>query len=77
MFYLLLVQKFNNETTAKALYEYPTMDDAKRALFSEMFSGMSKQNMTAIMCEIINESGSVLKHERWERVPESVVGTEN
>ena len=70
MFYMVLIQTFEDGSpTAKALFEYETMDEAKSALFSTMFSSMSNENIKTVMCEIINEVGSVLKHERWERNP--------
>ena len=68
MFYIVLIQTFEDATpTAKALFEYANMDEAKTALFSTMFSSMSNDNIKSVMCEIINEAGGVLKHERWER----------
>ena len=73
MFYMLLIQTFEDETpAAKALFDYPDMDAAKAALFSTMASSMANENIKTVMCEIINEAGSVLKHERWERNPESI-----
>lgn len=68
MFYMVLIQTFvDGSATAKALFDYPSMDEAKAALFSTMFSSMSNENIKSVMCEIINEAGGVLKHERWER----------
>ena len=50
---------------------------AKSALFSTMFSSMSNENIKTVMCEIINDAGSVLKHERWEReIEETATDTE-
>ena len=70
MFYIVLIQTFEDATpTAKALFEYETMDAAKSALFSTMASSMANENIASVMCEIINEAGGVLKHERWERNP--------
>ena len=68
MFYMVLIQTFvDGSATAKALFDYESMDAAKSALFSTMFSSMSNENIKTVMCEIINEAGGVLKHERWER----------
>lgn len=71
MYFMIIIQKFRDETpTAKALFEYSDMKDAKAALFSTMASSMANDNIATVMCEIINESGGVLKHEFWERNPE-------
>ena len=73
MFYLAVIQKFEDSTpTAPALFAYETMDAAKSALFSTMFSAMANDNIKSVMCEIINDRGGVLKHEIWERNPEAV-----
>lgn len=71
MFYMVLIQTFNDDTPkAKALFDYPDMDSAKAALFATMASSMATANIASVMCEIINEAGGVLKHERWERETE-------
>lgn len=71
MFYMVLIQTFvDGSATAKALFDYPDIDSAKAALFSTMASSMANANIASVMCEIINEAGGVLKHERWEREPE-------
>lgn len=71
MLYMILIQTFEDETpTAKALFDYPDMDAAKAALFSTMASSMANDNIKTVVCEIINDRGGVLKHERWEREPE-------
>jgi hypothetical protein len=70
---MVLIQTFEDGSpTAKALFEYETMDAAKSALFSTMFSSMANDNIKSVMCEIINDRGGVLKHEIWERNPEAV-----
>ena len=72
MFYFLVIQTFNDGTpTAKALFDYETMDAAKSALFSNMFSSMANASIKSVLCEIIDEKEIVLKHEIWERNPEA------
>lgn len=77
MFYMLLIQIFEDETpAAKALFDYPDMDAAKAALFSTMASSMANDNIKTVVCEIINDRGSVLKYEYWERPTEDPEGLE-
>ena len=73
MFFMVLIQAFEDGSpTAKALFEYETMDAAKSALFSTMASSMANENIKSVLCEIINDRGGVLKYEIWERNPEPV-----
>lgn len=68
MLFMIIIQKFLDETpTVKALYEYNTLDEAKSALYSTMASSMANDNIKSVLCEIINDIGGVVKHERWER----------
>lgn len=73
MFYLATFQRFLDGTpTAASLLGYNTQDAATIALYSTMASSMDNNNISSIMCMIINENGIVVRVERWERTPEAV-----
>ena len=70
MFYVVLIQTFMDETpSAKAIYEYEDKDTATSTLFSTMASSMANNNISTVVCLILNEYGSAIKYERWERNP--------
>lgn len=72
MYFLIVIQKFNDDTTAKAIYEYNTEAEALSALYSTMASSIATEKVSAAICEILNSIGVNKKYERWERNPESV-----
>ena len=68
MFYLVIIQKFNNGAeNAKAIYEYETPENAMIALYSTMASSMSDPTIASVACIIMNDRGVSLKQDRWDR----------
>lgn len=60
MFYLAIIQ--NDET--KALYSYPTLDEALSAFHNELaYRGGGR---TSTMCLIIDKFGTTVKKEYWQ-----------
>lgn len=77
MFYILLIQCFEDETpTAKAIFEYDSLDAAKAALFSNMASSMANTNIKSVVCAVLDEYATTVKYERWERPTEDPEGLE-
>lgn len=72
MFYVVTIQNFEDATpSAKAIFEYDSKDTATSTLFSTMASSMANENIKSVICLIMNEYGSTIKYERWERSPET------
>lgn len=77
MFYIVTIQEFVDETpTAKAIFEYDNKDTATATLFSTMASSMANDNIASVVCLIMDEYGSTIKYERWERPTEDSEGLE-
>ena len=70
MFYVVTIQNFVDASpSAKAIFEYSDKDTATSTLFSTMASSMANNNISSVVCLIMNEYGSTIKYERWERNP--------
>ena len=70
MFYLVTIQNFEDASpSAKTIFEYDSKDTATITLFSTMASSMANENIKSVICLIMNEYGSTIKYERWERNP--------
>lgn len=71
MFFVVIIQHFiDGSPTAKAIFEHENQDTATSTLYSTMASSMANENILSVVCLIMNESGSTIKYERWERPKE-------
>lgn len=68
MCYLVIIQKFNNETPeAKSIFGYESVDSAKAALYSTMASSIANENVSTAICDILDNDGLIIKYEKWVR----------
>ena len=67
MYYLDQITIDKEGVTSKALFDYPTYDEAVIVLHQTMAYAMSNENVDHAMCMIFNEAGTVLKLENWDR----------
>ena len=66
MFLVIIIQKFKDGSpTAKSLFDYATKDQAFSVLYSTMASSMANDNISDVICMILNENGGSIKYERW------------
>lgn len=67
-YYLIQIQKFvNGDPSAKAIFEYATKDEALAAYYNTLASSLGNQNISSVLCSIINDAGNCEIKEYWER----------
>jgi hypothetical protein len=80
MYYVIEISKTKDkETESKAIYSYPTHDEAIATFHTKMGSAMKNENYLMELCQVIDDRGAVQDTEYWERQvePETVEDTEN
>lgn len=65
MYNLVIIQTSNNGTTARAIYPYEDWDTVLAAFHSELAYRADTRVKT--VCTILDENGTELKNEIWER----------
>lgn len=55
-------------TVGREFLNYPTYDDALSAMYQDLGYAVADENTVSCMCELINDSGRVVKCERYEGV---------
>lgn len=58
-------------TLGRELLNYPTYDEALSAMYTDLGYAVANENTVSCMCELITDSGRVVKCERWERAIET------
>lgn len=61
-------------TVGRELLNYPTYDEALSAMYQDLGYAVADVNTVSCMCELISDSGRVVKCERWERAIETGKG---
>ena len=67
----LIITLHKDETYSRQLLNYPSYDEALSAMYMDIASAIANEGVTGCMCELISDSGRVVKCERWERAIET------
>lgn len=67
MFYLIEKSTDMSGTVAKAIWDKPDYTTAEMNFHQIMASAMANKNAKNMLCMIIDEKGSIMRHEYWER----------
>lgn len=71
----LIITLHKDGTYTRQLLNYPSYDEALSAMYTDIASAIANEGVTSCMCELITDSGRVVKCERWERAIETAIET--
>lgn len=67
---LIIFQGLTNGKVARSLKNYATEDAALAAMYHELWSAVSNQEVASLVCVILADDGETVKREAWSRVAE-------
>ena len=65
--YYLIEKTVTTNGTAKAITDKASKDEALMVLHQTIASAMANATVSSCLCLIIDEIGSTIRHEYWER----------
>lgn len=64
---LLVIKTLTDGTMARSLLNYPTVNDALAAMYYELWYSTSDESVKAVVVELVDDNGRVVKCERFSR----------
>lgn len=67
---LLTIKTLSDNSIVRSLLNYPTENEALAAMYYELWYSTSNESVKAVVVELIDDNGRVVKCERYERAVE-------